>query len=154
MKAPPSPGGVAAPNSARSTDKRPRHDADATPAKQDLSFLDDAAEPVETEPRWQFKYQRILASFLTGRSWHTLEAVRGLHTTCLHSDVSSLEKRGLRFNHERITVPGYAGTESPVMRYTLRPESYAQARALLGLATPSGEPEADAIRDYRKASGA
>jgi hypothetical protein len=121
----------------------------------DFSDLDDDADfvAVAPAPRWRYKWQRILASFLSGRSWHAVEAVRGLGTTCLHSDVPDLEERGLRFDRERITVAGHGGAEASVVRYTLRRESYAQARALLGLATPSGGSDDDAVRDYRRASG-
>ena len=87
------------------------------------------------------KWQRIAASFLSGRSWHAIEAVRELGTTCLHSDISDLESRGLRFDRERITVAGYAGEKASVVRYRLKPESYAQVRVLLGMAAPSSQPE-------------
>lgn len=123
--------------------------------KQDFSDLDDDVDFIEAEPApvWRHKWQRIAASFLTGRAWHALEAVRELGTSCLHSDIAGLEARGLRFDHERITVAGYGGAETSVMRYRLRPESYAQARALLGLAAPSGASDDDAVREYRRASG-
>lgn len=122
---------------------------------RDFSALYDDADLVDVAPapRWRYKWQRILASFLAGRSWHAVEAVRALGTTCLHSDVNGLEARGLRFDHERITVTGYGGAETPVVCYRLRPESYAQARALLGLATASSESDDDAVREYRRASG-
>ena len=86
---------------------------------------------------WPHKWQRVLAAFLDGRSWHTFDATRELHTTCLHSDVSLLEARGLRFIRNRVTVTGYNGTKTPVTAYQLAPESYPLARSLLGLATPS-----------------
>ena len=98
------------------------------------------------------KWQRILASFLTGQGWHALAAVRDLHTTCLHSDVAGLEARGLRFHRERITVAGYGGEKTSVVRYSLLPESYPHARALLGVATPSIS-VSDAVREYRRAPG-
>lgn len=121
----------------------------------DFSHLDDDAKPVDfaPAPRWRYKWQRILAAFLSGRSWHTLEAVRELHTTCLHSDVAGLEERGLKFTHDRVTVAGYGGAETPVVSYRLASESYPIARRLLGLATPSGESDTDAMREYRRASG-
>lgn len=113
---------------------------------------DDCADQVPPAPAWPYKWQRILASFLTGRSWHALEAVRELGTSCLHSDVSGLEARGLKFLHERTTAPGYGGSQAAVVRYTIRSDSIAQARALLGLATHSGQSDDD-VRDYRRASG-
>lgn len=91
-------------------------------------------DPVTRRP-WEFKWQRILAAFLDGQSWHTIDAVQRLHTTCLHSDISGLKERGLKFNHDRITVAGYGASKAPVVRYSLLPESYALARRLLGIAT-------------------
>lgn len=121
--------------------------------EQDFSFLDDTAELIEVAPRWRHKWQRILAVFLDGKARNAIEHGRELATTCLHSDVSGLEARGLRFDHERITVAGYGGAGTSVVSYRLRPESCGLAHRLLGLATASGEPEADAVREYRRASG-
>ncbi len=104
-------------------------------------------------PVWRHKWQRILISFLTGRSWHTIEAARELGTTCLHSDISGLEARGLRFDRERIAVAGYGGSQTAVVCYTLRVESVTLARCLLGLEAPSNEPDVDGEREYRRASG-
>lgn len=105
-----------------------------------------------TRRPWARKWERILAAFLSGRGWHTLDASRELHTTCLHSDVSGLEARGLRFSHDRITVEGYGGAKTPVTLYTLAPESYPLAHRLLGLATPSGQPQGDSAKAYLLAS--
>lgn len=121
--------------------------------EQDFSFLDDDAELAEIAPRWRHKWQRILAAMLDGRARNAIEHGRELGTSCLHSDIAGLEARGLRFDHERITVAGYGGAETSVMRYRLRPDSYSLARRLLGLAAPSGEPNADVVREYRRASG-
>lgn len=99
------------------------------------------------------KWQRILAAFLDGRSWHAIDAGRELHTTCLNSDVADLERRGLVFHHERISVPGYGGAKTAVVRYRLSPGSYAQAHALLGLVAPHGAPVDDAAQAYHRASG-
>lgn len=109
-----------------------------------------ALDPLTGRP-WEFKWQRILAAFLDGQSWHTIDAVQRLHTTCLHSDISGLEKRGLRFSHDRATVAGYGGSKAPVVRYSLLPESYALARRLLGIATTQSQPQGDA-RAYLLAS--
>lgn len=109
-------------------------------------------DPVTRRP-WEFKWQRILSNFLIGESWSTIDAVQYLHTTCFHSDINGLEKKhGLKFSHERITVAGYGGAKTSVMRYTLLPESYAAARRLLGLATPQNQPQGDAAKAYLLAS--
>lgn len=114
----------------------------------DLIDDDDEAPAV---PTWRHKWQRILFA-LMGRSWHTLEAGPDLHTTCLHSDIAGLEKRGLKFHRERITVSGYEGSQASVVRYTLAHESYLLAARLLGMASPQVCPDGDALA-YRKASG-
>lgn len=111
-------------------------------------------DPVTRRP-WEFKYQRIAANFINGESWNTIDAVHHLHTTCLHSDINGLEKKhGLKFRHERVTIAGYGGAKTSVMRYTLLPESIPHARRLLGLATPQNTPQGDAARAYLLASGA
>lgn len=104
-------------------------------------------DPVTRRP-WARKKDRILATFLSGRGWHTLDATRELHTTCLHSDVSGLEARGLKFDRERIAVAGFGGSKTPVTLYTLAPESYPLARRLLGLAARQNPPQGDAARAY------
>lgn len=97
------------------------------------------------------KWQRILAAFLDGRSFNTFEASRELGTSCLHSDVSDLERRGLKFNHTRETVPGFGGQPAHVTRYRLRFESYSLGRQLLGLErAPLAMPAAGL--DYESAS--
>lgn len=110
-------------------------------------------DPVTRRP-WEFKKQRVLAGFMDGQSWNTIDAVQRLHTTCLHSDISGLEKRhGLKFSHDRITVAGYGGAKTSVVSYKLLPESYPAARRLLGLTAPQNPPHGDA-RAYLLASGA
>lgn len=113
-------------------------------------LLDDDEAPAV--PAWRHKWQRILYAFMDGKSWHALEAVRELGTSCLHSDIAGLEARGLKFHHERITVPGYGGSQVFVVRYTLAYESYPSAARLLGIAAPPVRPDGDA-QAYRKASG-
>lgn len=114
-------------------------------------LIDDDADETPTAPVWRHKWQRVLFA-LMGRPWHTLEAVRELHSTCLHSDVANLERRGLRFIRERITVAGFGGSKTPVTRYRLAGESYHLARQLLGLAAHQSQPD-EVARDYRKATG-
>lgn len=104
-----------------------------------------ATNPNTRRP-WAHKWERILAAMLDGKSRNAIEHGRELGTTCLHSDISGLEARGLRFDRERITVAGFGGSKTAVTAYRLRSESYPLARRLLGLATPSGQPQGDADR--------
>ena len=101
------------------------------------------------------KWQRILAAMLM-RSLNTFQASSDLGTSCLHSDIAGLEARGLKFDHDPESVPGFGGVPTRVIRYRLRPESIALARSLLGM--PNGpRPVADmdaAAREYARASGA
>jgi len=113
-------------------------------------LLDDDEMPAVQA--WRYKWQRVLFGFMGGKGWHALEAVRELGTSCLHSDIAGLETRGLKFHHERITVPGYGGSQAAVVRYTLARESYPLAARLLGMAPPHGGPDGGALA-YRKASG-
>lgn len=115
-------------------------------------LLDDDADEAPAAPAWRYKWMRILFAFMDDRTWHTLEAMRELHTSCLHSDISGLEARGLKFHHERITVPGYSGKQAAVVRYALARESYPSAARLLGLAAHQNQPD-EVARDYRKATG-
>lgn len=112
---------------------------------------------IELDPHtrrpWAKKWERILAAFLDGKARNAIEHGRELATTCLHSDVSGLEARGIKFIHERITVTGYGGAKTSVVSYRLAPESYALAHRLLGLGTTQKPPHGDAADDYRRASG-
>ena len=117
-----------------------------------MSTFPDLADEAPAVPVWRHKWQRILFAFMDGKSWHALEAVRELGTTCLHSDIAGLEARGLKFHHERINVPGHGGSQAAVVRYTLTHESYPLAARLLGMASPQVRPAGDA-QAYRKASG-
>lgn len=117
-----------------------------------MNGFDDLADDAPAAPVWRYKRERILYAFMGGRSWHTLEAGPELHTSCLHSDVSGLEKMGLKFHRERITVPGYGGKPASVVRYTLAHESYPLAARLLGMAAPQARLDGDG-QSYRKASG-
>jgi hypothetical protein len=104
-------------------------------------------DPLTRRP-WQHKWQRVLAVMLDGTPRNAVEHGRELGTTCLHSDISGLESRGLRFSHDRITVSGFGGARTSVTAYRLLPESYPLARRLLGLATPQNPPQGDDARAY------
>lgn len=110
-------------------------------------------DPHTSRP-WARKWERILAAMLDGKPRNSIEHGRELGTTCLHSDVSGLEARSLKFNRERITVAGFDRSRTPVTSYRLAPESYPLARRLLGLATPLSKPQGIDAHAYRLASGA
>jgi hypothetical protein len=106
-----------------------------------------------TRRPWARKWERILAAFMDGKARNAVEHGRELGTTCLHSDVSSLEKRhGLFFIHDRTIVTGYGGVQTSVVSYRLAPDAYPLARRLLGLTTPQNEPQGDSARAYLLAS--
>jgi len=64
------------------------------------------------------KIDRVLAAFMSGSNYNRFEAGRQLHDHCLHSTVSTLQKKyGLTISREFETVPGYQGHPTPVCRY-------------------------------------
>lgn len=79
------------------------------------------------------KWQRVLAAFLTGRSFNRFEAERQLHDHALHSTVAMLQFRGLVIDRTMESVPGYQGLPTRIMRYWLSPASVDAAKALLGI---------------------
>ena len=98
---------------------------------------------VPGQPRLRFKWQRILAIFVTGRSLNMFEGEReGDHA--LHSTVAGLQARGLTIHRKEETVRGYMGAPTRVCRYWLASESFERARELLGL--PAGCVTTDAYR--------
>lgn len=97
------------------------------------------------------KTHRVLTEFFAGRKIHRFDAERfGEHA--LHSTVSSLEARGLKFDRKTISVPTQWGRDCHVTLYWLAPESYPLAAQLLGMATPSGQSQGDESRAYLLAS--
>lgn len=103
-------------------------------------------------PPWARKWQRVLSVMLDGKHRNAVEHGRELGTTCLHSDISGLETRGLKFDRSRVIVPGYGGSKTAVTAYRLRPESFPLAHRLLGLPAPQNSPQGDAARAYAQAS--
>jgi len=64
------------------------------------------------------KNERVLAALMLGRSYNRFESERELHDHCLHSTVSTLErKHGLTISRKFETVPGYQGSPTRVCRY-------------------------------------
>lgn len=79
------------------------------------------------------KWQRVLAAFLTGRSFNRFEAERQLHDHALHSTVSTLQSMGVVIDRKMECVPGFQGLPTHVCRYRLSPASIEAARTLLGM---------------------
>lgn len=71
-----------------------------------------------TQPRIETKTGRVLAALMSGRRFNRFEAERELHDHCLHSTISTLEKKhGLTISRKFETVPGYQGNPTNVCRY-------------------------------------
>lgn len=83
------------------------------------------------------KWRRVLAAFFDGRDFNRFEAEHELHDHCLHSTVATLQAKGLIVRRREEVVPGFQGIPTHVMRYWLAPESYENARKLLGKADAS-----------------
>jgi hypothetical protein len=76
------------------------------------------------------KLDRILSTFAKGEKLNTF-AARDLGDTCLHSTVSSLQKRhGVKFARQGQTVPGRYGS-SRVMMYWLEGDDLLKARRIV-----------------------
>lgn len=72
----------------------------------------------------QTKLDRVLESFMDGRSYNRFEAERLLNDHCLHSTVSSIQKKyGDVVSREWEMVPGYRGSPTRVRRYWIPPEN-------------------------------
>lgn len=94
---------------------------------------------------------RGLSEFYAGRKIHRFQAEEiGIHA--LHSLVSSLEGRGLKFDRRTITVPTRWGADAHVTEYWLAIESFTLAARLLRLVAPSSPPQGDSARAYLLAS--
>lgn len=94
---------------------------------------------------------RGLTAFYRGERLHRFDAEKiGIHA--LHSLVSALEKHGLIFERMTVSVGTRWGADAHVALYWLADESRHLAARLLGLATPSGQPQGDAARAYLLAS--
>lgn len=66
-----------------------------------------------------YKWQRVLEAFITGKSYNRFESERLLHDHCLHSTVSSLERKGVTIFREFETVLGWRSNPTRVCRYWL-----------------------------------
>lgn len=100
-------------------------------AGHDAGKLDYSINPSTGLP-WTFKYQRIVYAHLD-RTWNTFEAMPELFSSCLHSDIAELERKGITFDHLRETHIGFGGARVPCVRYRIKPESVPNAKHLLGL---------------------
>lgn len=94
---------------------------------------------------------RVLSEFHAGRHMHRFDAEKiGCHA--LHSVVSRLESKGLRFDRKTVCVPGRWGDAHVALDW-LAPESRLLAARLLGLDLHVSRVEPGA-RAYLLASGA
>lgn len=84
------------------------------------------------------KWQRVLAAFLTGRSFNRFEAESQLHDHALHSTVSTLQSMGVVIDRKMECVPGFQGLATHVCRYRLSPASFDTAKSLLGIKDEAG----------------
>lgn len=84
------------------------------------------------------KWQRVLAAFLTGKSYNRFESERHLNDHCLHTTVAYLQGQGLSIFREYEKVPGWQGLPTRVCRYWLeRSEAnLKRAKALLDRKEP------------------
>jgi hypothetical protein len=81
-------------------------------------------------PRPDSKEHAVLAAPATGRSYNRFEAARELGDWCIHSTMSSIQKRGVTVARKDEAVPGRTGKPCHVMRYWLTPGERAKARTL------------------------
>lgn len=65
------------------------------------------------------KWQRVLTAFVEGKSFNRFESERQLNDHCLHTTVSTLERKGVTVFRETESVPGYQGIPTRVCRYWL-----------------------------------
>ena len=102
------------------------------------------------------KWQRVLAAFLTGRSFNRFDSERDLSDHCLHSTVSEIESKGVKIRRQSEQVPGYQNIPTDVKRYWLDPsdvESVTKARELLSAepkATRKAARETDAAEEAKR----
>lgn len=95
---------------------------------------------------------RVLSEFHAGRHMHRFDAEKiGCHA--LHSVVSRLESKALRFDRKTVCVPGRWG-DAHVALYWLAPESNPLATRLLGLDLHVNRDVEPSGRAYLLASGA
>lgn len=107
-----------------------------------------AASPSKAPLKWQ----RVLAAFLTGRSFNRFQAERDLSDHCLHTTVSTIQGKGVRINRKFETVPGYRGIPTDCCRYWLDredSENVARARRLMGEAVSASSPAIEFERRAR-----
>lgn len=112
--------------------------ADAMPGQRESTCGRNPSKP-------PLKWQRVLTAFLEGRSLNRFEAER-LSDHCLHSTVSTLERKGVRIARRTERVPGFMAIPTEVCRYWLEPEARQRARELLGLEPQSNRANAPSGR--------
>ena len=81
------------------------------------------------------KWKRVLAALADGQRLNRFEAEWILNDHCLHSTVSTIQKKGIQVERKEEVVPGYQGIPTHVCRYWLNPEEQVKAAAMLGRRT-------------------
>lgn len=87
------------------------------------------AHPTKPPQKWK----RVLAALVDGISYNRFEAECKLNDHCLHSTVSTLQRKGITVERRDEIVPGYQGIPTHVCRYWLAVEQREKARGLLGI---------------------
>lgn len=81
------------------------------------------------------KWKRVLAALAQGRTLNRFEAERELSDHCLHSTVSTIQRKGVLVERRDETVPGYQSIPTRVCRYWLESGEREKAARLLGWRT-------------------
>lgn len=75
-----------------------------------------------SNPAIKTKTARVLEAFMTGRSYNRFQAETQLHDHCLHSTVSTIQKKHrIAINRKFETVRGYQGIPTQCCRYWIEP---------------------------------
>ncbi len=77
------------------------------------------------------KWKRVLEALLTGRSWNRYEAAGELSDHCLHSTISTIQKKGVPVSRRTEKLSGYMGVPTDCCRYWLEPKDFPLALAVL-----------------------
>lgn len=80
----------------------------------EAAFKNNLQTKTNTLPK---KWQRVLAAFISGKSYNRFEAERHLNDHCLHTTVSYLQGQGVTIFREFENVRGWQGMPTRVCRY-------------------------------------
>jgi len=78
----------------------------------------EASRYVDNSDNNTTKINRVFKAFLSGWRGHRFNAEKELHDHCLHSTVSTIEKKyHITIQRKRVTVSGYQGNPTSVKIY-------------------------------------